>query len=466
MIPEWAIVILDATSAAALVGVLALLLARGPRRAGAVGLLLLGIAAILLVVAQGNVLEWTHLAPKADILEDFVEPLVPILFLFLFVVGVERADRERLQRLLGQLAESEARYRLLVENAQVAIAVADADRNITFWNRGMEQLFGWSAREVAGRSVNLIYPPDKLDGVMHEILPSLDREGLWFGEYPLVRKDGSWFTGFMSLARVFDASHRAICTLGVITDMTERIQLREQLIEVQTMETVGALASGIAHDFNNLLTAVSGFASLLKSSLPADSEDHESAVSIEQAAQRGTQLVRQLMAFSHRQPAHAEPVNLNDLVREVGDLIKRTFPRTVEPVMNLAPDLALIRGDPTQMHQVLMNLAINARDAMPQGGRLAITTENLDLAPDDPRGAGLKPGPCVRLSVADTGMGIPPEGQPHVFEPFFTTKPVSLGTGLGLWTVYAIVRRHSGRVTFKTAPGRGTTFSIILPATV
>jgi PAS domain S-box-containing protein len=462
MIPNWAIVMFDATSCVALAGVLAALLARGLRRARPVGLILLGVAAVMLVVAQSNVLEWTGLVPRADLLEDFVCPLVPILYLFLFVVGLERADRERLQRLIEQVTESEARHRLLVENAHVAIAVVDANRNITFWNRGMEQLFGWSAQEAAGRSVNLIYPPDKLDGVMHEILPSLEREGLWFGEHPLVRKDGSRFTGFMSLARVFDP----ICTLGVITDMTEHIQLREQLIEVQKMETVGALASGIAHDFNNLLTAVSGFATLLKTSLPAGSEDHESAVSIEQATQRGTQLVRQLMAFSHRQPAHAEPVNLNDLVREVGDLIKHTFPRTVEPVMNLAPDLVLIRGDPTQMHQVLMNLAINARDAMPQGGRLTIATENLDLAPDDPRGAGLKPGPCVRLSVADTGMGISPEAQPHIFEPFFTTKPVSLGTGLGLWTVYAIVRRHNGRVTFRTAPGRGTTFYIVLPATV
>ena len=464
MIPEWVIVSLDAASCAALVGVLAVLLTSGVRRTSPVGMLPLALGAVMLVVVLANVCEWVRLTPKADIMEDFMAPLVPILYLSLFVVGLERAGRERLQRLNEQLAESEARYRLLVENAQVAISAVDADRKVIFWNRGMEQLFGWSAQEAAGRSINFIYPPDKLDGVMQEILPSLDREGLWFGEHPLIRKDGSRFTGFMSLARVWGAGHRAICTLGIITDATERTQLRDQLIQAQKMETVGALASGIAHDFNNLLTAISGFAALLKESLPPDTDDRDSAVSIEQAAQRGAQLVRQLTAFSHRQPAHTEPIDLNDIVREVGDLLGRAFPRGITLVQNLAHDLAMIRGDPTQMHQVIMNLTINGRDAMPKGGRLTLTTENLDLAADDPLAAGLKPGSYVRLSVTDTGEGIPPEAQPHVFDPFFTTKPVSLGTGLGLWTVYAIVRQHDGRVTFTTQPGLGTTFYVTLPA--
>ena len=465
MIPDWVIVVLAVISCAALAGGLGVLLAHGVRQASPVGMLLLGILAILLlVVAGGNILEWTGLASRADIVEDFVWPLVPILYLFLFVVGIERADRRRLERLNEQLAESETRYRLLVENVQVAIAVVDADRKITFWNRGAQDLFGWSAEETLGRCIDLIYDPEHLEGVRTEILPTLQRDGLWFGEFPLVRKDGSHLTSFMSLGRVFDANHRAICTLGVLSDVTERVLLREQLIQAKKMETLGTLAGGIAHDFNNLLTAISGFASLLKDSLAPGSDDLDSAVSIEQAAQRGAQLVRQLTAFSHRQPIRTEPVDLNDLVAEVAGLAQRTFPRNIKILTRLATDLAMVRGDSGQMHQVVMNLAVNARDAMPKGGQLTLSTENFVCQPDDPRGAGMKHRTCVCLSVADTGTGIPPNVRPHVFDPFFTTKPVGGGTGLGLSTVSAITRRHDGCVTFTTQVDRGTIFYVVLPA--
>jgi two-component system cell cycle sensor histidine kinase/response regulator CckA len=464
MIPEWVVVVLAAVSSAALAAGVAVLLAHGVRRAGPVGMLLLGITAILLVVAGGNILKWTGLAPNADIVEDFVWPLVPILYLFLFVVGIERADRGRLERLNKQLAESEAQFRLLVENAQVAIAVVDADRKITFWNRGVQDLLGWSAEETLGRCIDLLYAPEHLAGVRTEILPALQRDGLWFGEFPLIRKDGVRLTAFMSLGRVFDANHRAVCTLGVLSDVTERVLLREQLIQAQKMETLAALAGGIAHDFSNLLTAISGFASLLKDSLAPGSDELDSAVSIEQAAQRGTQLVRQLMAFSHRQPTQTEPVDLNGIVAEVADLAQRTFPRNIKILTRLATDLAMVSGDSGQVHQVVMNLAINARDAMPKGGQLTLSTENFACLPDDPRGAGMKHRACVCLSVADTGTGIPPNVQPHVFDPFFTTKPVGGGTGLGLSTVFAIARRHDGRVTFATQVDRGTTFYVVLPA--
>jgi hypothetical protein len=367
-------------------------------------------------------------------------------------------------RLYERLSESEARFRLIVENAQVPIAVVNADRQVIFWNSGMEQLFGWTAGEMAGQHISRVYSPEDMEDVERVILPSLERTANWFGEFPLVRKDGSHFTGFMSLARVIDAAGRVVCTLGIILDVTERVQLRDQLFQAQKMQTVGTLAGGVAHDFNNLLTAILGFTDLLKTSLQAGSDNLDSVVNIENAARRGTQLVKQLLAFSHKQPVKAEPVNLSDVANETCDLIERTFPRTIEVVRVLAPGLHTIRGDSTQMHQVIMNLAVNARDAMPRGGTLTVSTENIDLAADDPRGAGLAPGPCILLSVADTGQGIPPDVQPHVFEPFFTTKPAGGGTGLGLSTVYAIVMRHGGRVTFKSQVGRGTTFSVILPA--
>ncbi len=625
MIPQGIIVLVDAIGAAALLVGLVLVLARPRPFGGAVRLLLIAVITVSLFDGAANLLEWSDILPEADMAEDFLSPLLPILWLFLFVVALERSDRDRLRRsyermttvhelalkvtvsmepqtimaevveaagrllnlpiatistpdperrqltvrahrglsraeaeapnvavgqgltgsaflhripyqtgdpaqdlapsgataakrlgithavavpllfrdeavgvlsagrmggqaftdddvqllqtlcahaavaienarLYERVVESEAKYRVLVENAQAAIIVVDAYRNVTFWNRGAEQLFGWTAEEVRGQHVEFIYPEDRRAEVVHTILPALQREGAWSGEYPAVRKDGSRFTAFLSLARVLDAEGNIICTLAFASDVTELVQLREQLFQAQKMETVGTLAGGVAHDFSNLLTAILGAAGLLRNALPEDTDDYKSAVSIEQAGQRGAQLVRQLMTFSRRRPTRREPVNLNDILHEAAELIERTFPKDMTLVTNPAPDLRTIQGDPTQMHQVIMNLAVNARDAMDAGDTLTITTENLSLDADDPFAKGLKAGPSVALSVADTGHGIPPEDRPHIFEPFFTTKSETEGTGLGLSTVYAIVAQHGGRITLASEEGEGTTFRIVLPA--
>jgi PAS domain S-box-containing protein len=365
--------------------------------------------------------------------------------------------------LYDRIAESEAKYRVLVENAQVAIVAVDRNRRVIFWNHGAEHLYGWTAEEVMGRPVSLIYPPETHEAWNRDVLPVLERSGAWSAEYANLRKDGTPFTAFMNLARVYDAQRNVVCTLGVITDVTEVVQLRQELFQAQKMETVGQLASGIAHDFNNLLTAILGFASLLKSSLPKEGDDYDCAASIEHAAQRGTLLVRQLMTFSQKQPTRFEPIDLNEVIHEAVELIQRTFPKDLNLVTRLDPHLHMIRGDATQMHQVLMNLALNARDAMPKGGTLTLATENFRLTEDDVLIDGLKAGPCIVLTVSDTGIGIPQKDQDHVFEPFFTTKRGSGGTGLGLSSVYGIVMRHGGRVSFSSQPGQGTTFRIVLP---
>jgi len=625
MIPSWVIIAIDVIGAAALLVGLMLVLLRPRPFGGPLQMLLIMVITLSVFHGTANVLEWSGILPQADMAEDFLTPLLPVLWLFLFVVALERSDRDRLRRsyermttvheltlkltvsmepqtimaeiveaaarllnlptvaistpdperrelvvrshrglsraeaealrvapgqgltggaflhripyqsgdpaqdlappgataaqrlgithvvavpllfrdeavgvlsaghardesftdedvqllqtlcahaavaiqnarLYERVVESEAKYRVLVENAQAAIIVVDAYRNVTFWNRGAEQLFGWTADEVRDRHVEFIYPEDFRADFVHTILPTLQREGAWSGEYPAARKDGSRFTAFLSLARVLDADGNLICTLAMASDVTELVQLREQLFQAQKMETLGSLAGGIAHDFSNLLTAILGAAGLLRDALPPDTENHESATSIEQAAQRGSQLVRRLMTVSRPQPAGREPVNLNDIVREAAALIERTFPRDMTLVTNPAPDLHTIQGDPGQMHQVVMNLAVNARDAMNTGNTLTITTENVTLDADDPFAEGLKAGPCVALTVTDTGHGIAPPDRPHIFEPFFTTKPEAQGTGLGLSTVYAIVAQHGGRITFDTEVDEGTTFHIILPA--
>jgi len=625
MIPPWAIVVVDTIGAAAWFVGLVLVLVR-PRPFGRpLQILLIAVLAVSLSDGVANVLEWTGVVPKADVAEDFLSPLLPVLWLFLFVVALERADRNRLRhsydrmatvhelalkltvsmdpqtimagvveaagrlldlpvvaisipdaerreltirssrglsppeakalkvtvgeglagnaflhrvpyqtnnpaqdlnpaaaaaakrlgvshaiavpllfrdeavgalsaariqghaftdddvqllqtlcahaavamenaKLFERVVESEAKYRVLVENAQTAIIVVDAYRNVTFWNRGAEHLFGWTADEVRGRHVEFIYPQDHRADVVHTILPALQREGSWSGEHPAVRKDGSRFMAFFSLARVLNTDGNLLCTLALASDVTELVGLREQLFQAQKMETLGALAGGIAHDFSNLLTAILGAAGLLRNALPDGTDNAESLATIEQAAGRGSELVRQLMTISRRRPAQREPVNLNDIVREAAGLIERTFPRDMTLVTDLAPDLRTIQGDPTRMHQVVMNLAVNARDAMDTGDTLTIATQNLTLEADDPFPDGLKAGPCVALTVTDTGRGIPPQNQPHIFEPFFTTKAETQGTGLGLSTVYAIVAQHSGRITFTTEVGEGTTFRIVLPA--
>ena len=625
MIPSGAILAIDAVGTAVfLVALVLALFGRGPFR-GPVWALLVAILGLSLVDGSTNLLEWSNILPEADVAEDFFEPLLPILWLFLFVVALERSDRDRLQRgyermgavhdltlrltvsmepqaimdqvvdaaarllalpavsistvepdgqtlavrtcrgfsardaevlrprigegltgrafahrvpyqtanpvedlapvsvpvaeqrlitdivavplvfqgnavgvltagrtghhpfsdeevrlletlsahaavaienarLYERVVESEAKYRVLVENTQAAIVVADAYRNIIFWNRGAERLYGWTAGEVLGHHIEFIYPPDRRADAVQTILPALQREGSWSGEYPAVRKDGSRFTSFLNLSRIFDAQGNVICTLGIITDVTELVHLREQLFQAQKMETVGTLAGGIAHDFNNLLTAILGATGLLADSLRKGAPDTESLASIEQAVARGTQLVRQLMTFSQRQPTRQEPVDLNDIVREAAELIQRTFPRDMTLATNLAPDLRIIQGDSTQMHQVVMNLAVNARDAMPRAGALTIATQNIDLAADPHLTDGPRPGPGVVLTVTDTGHGISADQRSHIFEPFFTTKTDGKGTGLGLSTVYAIVTRHGGRITFTSEAGKGTSFRIVLPA--
>jgi PAS domain S-box-containing protein len=624
MIPDNVIVAVEIVGAAGAVAVIVRLLVRPRLLSGAARGLLLAVGALTLVWASFNIVEWAGAFPKADIAEDFFEPLLPVVWLFLFVIVPEQEAQRRLRRsvdrlaalhrlavdlaiannpqaimdevvtqaahlldlpvvvilteenadgrlvaraaygldldeadgltldpgrslssdalqhrapvqagladreipeqtaaiarrhglthviavpllvedhavgvlgagraggrrfdagevrllqtlcghaagaihsamLLRRVTESEARYRAIVENAGSAIIVVDAYRHVLFWNRGAERLFGWTAEEVDGHHVEFIYPEDRRAEVVREILPALQRQGTWFGEFPCVRKSGERFTAFLNLSRVFDASGSVICTLGILSDVTERVRLREQLFQAQKMETLGTLAGGIAHDFNNLLTAILGATALLRDALPEGSEDYESVLSIEQAARRGTDLVGQLLSLSRREPTRTEPLDLNRIVEEAVALLQRTFPPRVQIVTDLAPHLPAVRGDPGQIHQVLMNLAVNARDAMDGEGTFTIRTARAPARGGE-MFTGAASGPGVILTVSDTGCGISPDQQDRIFEPFVTTKGEEGGTGLGLSTAYAIVTRHGGRISVESIPGGGTTFHVFLPA--
>jgi PAS domain S-box-containing protein len=277
-----------------------------------------------------------------------------------------------------------------------------------------------------------------------------------------VRLGDRWFT--VTADPMCDGAGAPAGGVSILTDVTRRKALEEQLRQAQKMEAVGRLAGGVAHDFNNLLTAVSGNAALLLQALSRKSPEYELAVAIEQAAWRAADLTRQLLGFSRQSLLWLRPVNLNDAVVEAVSLLKRTIDPRIDAQVAQAPNLALVHADAGQMNQVLMNLCLNACDAMPDGGRLRLETENCEVGADHARGrVEARAGSFVRLRVADTGTGIAAEDLPRIFDPFFTTKAPGKGTGLGLAMVFGIVKQHEGWIECSSKFGRGACFDVYLP---
>jgi signal transduction histidine kinase len=253
--------------------------------------------------------------------------------------------------------------------------------------------------------------------------------------------------------------------VAILSDITERQNLEEQLRQAQRMEAIGRLAGGIAHDFNNLLTAITGTFSILQTDLAKDHPHRDLLHNAEQTAWRAVELTRQLLRFSRRGNLELQPIFLSDCVEETVSMLRRTFDRGVVVETRVGPDLWPVRADPTQIHQVLLNFCLNARDAMPEGGNLLLEVDNVTLD-DEARLVNLdaRPGNFVRLSVRDTGHGIPAEIKASIFDPFFTTKEQGKGTGLGLSIVFGIVSQHKGWIECSSEPGQGTCFTVYLPA--
>ncbi len=372
-------------------------------------------------------------------------------------IGRRVASEERALR-------SERVLRSIFDTAAEAIITINTQGRIESANRAAERMFGWNAEELLGRNVNMLMPsPDaeRHDDYILRYLGTRQPRVIGLGrEVTGLRKDGTSFPLDLSVGEFVAEEGRKFT--GILRDLTERKRLEEQFRQAQKMEAVGRLASGIAHDFNNLLAGVIGCSNMARKSVPAESPAAQLIDEIKGAAERGASLSRQLLNFSRQRPVEAVALELNDIVRTAATMLRQVLGEDVQLELELCEDGAPVFGDPTKLEQVLMNLAINARDAMQRGGRLRIATEQLELTPAN-RVRHLSSGRYVRLTVQDSGSGIDPAIRDRIFEPFFTTKPVGEGTGLGLYTVYALVEQFGGVVDFESELGRGTSFRVLLP---
>jgi PAS domain S-box-containing protein len=351
----------------------------------------------------------------------------------------------------------------IIDQIHDAVIGIDLDGRITRWNRGAARMFGYETDEIVGKSCVLL-TEDGIRSVFCEMLAGCDADGSEC-EAQMRQKSGTTFSVQCSFSPLCDIRGQVVGLISYVVDITERKRLEEQFRQSQKMEAIGSLAGGIAHDFNNLLTVVLGYCEVLLESLPNGDVSREPVERISQAGEQAAALTKQLLAFSRRQVMQMQVVNLNTLVREYEKVFGRLLGEDILLRSELDPRLRLVNVDPVQMHQVLMNLAVNARDAMPQGGELTIATRNVTIA-DPAEHPDLTPGEYVLLSVNDTGHGIAKATVGRIFEPFFTTKVVGRGTGLGLATVFGIVKQSGGAVEVHSALGQGTTFDVYLPASI
>jgi PAS domain S-box-containing protein len=351
----------------------------------------------------------------------------------------------------------------LLNRASDAIVVLNLAYAFTFWNRGAERLFGWSAAETLGHTAPQIFtdlPFSQIEAIRRASM----QEGEWRGEVALLDKTGRRLVIALSVTLVRDDAGAPKGLVAICSDLTERRKLEEQFLRTQRLESIGMLAAGIAHDLNNVLAPIMMVAPMLRDHT-VDAHDLELISILEKSATRGAGLVRQILGFAHGVGGEPRNVQARHLLDDIVGLINETFPKNIELQDYVPGDLWTVHATPIQLHQVLLNLCVNARDAMPQGGELRLRAENCVLSE---AGAaqlpGARPGEWLVLHVEDTGIGIPPETLARMWEPFFTTKPIGKGTGLGLSTVRGIVESHRGFVHVTTAPDRGTTFRVYLPA--
>jgi two-component system, cell cycle sensor histidine kinase and response regulator CckA len=388
------------------------------------------------------------------------------------VEAIRRALEEARERVKRQEAEealrkSEERFQFAVRATNDVIWDWDLQTN-NFWrNESFNKLFGYRAEEIepgAESWINRLHPEDK-ERVLSGLHALGERDDhVWSDEYRFRRADGTYADIFDRGYVIHDATGKPVRMIGAMMDTSEKKKLEAQFLRAQRMESIGALAGGVAHDLNNILSPILMVADLLQNELTSK-ENRQMLEIVKSSAQRGSDMVKQILSFARGVSGEHAMLQVNHLMTDIGKLLHGTFPRSIQIRTEFGKDLHLVKGDATQLHQVLMNLCVNARDAMPNGGSLLIEAANVTLKEKQtPMHQKPRSGPHVLLTVTDTGEGIPSHLLEKIYEPFFTTKGIGKGTGLGLSTVLGIVKTHNGFVEVSSQVGKGTTFRVYLPA--
>jgi PAS domain S-box-containing protein len=373
-----------------------------------------------------------------------------------------------LETMRHRAAKAEADNRILFQATLLdavgeAVVATDLSGRILYWNRFAEQLFGWSAGEAIGESILELPVIPYSDEEIAPLRHALTEGESYTGELMMRRDDGTTFPGNITLSPLRDRAGRLAGTVGVSSDATRRKGLEEQLRQAQKMEAIGRLAGGVAHDFNNVLVAIGGNAQMALEQLSDESPLRGDLIEITRGVERAATLTNQLLAFSRKQVLQPKNIELSLAILNLESMLRRLIGEHINLFVTGDPQRGHVEADPGQIEQVLLNLVVNARDAMPAGGQLHIGVASVDVAPESNEIVDMPPGPYVRLSVADTGEGMDAHTRTRVFEPFFTTKQQGQGTGLGLATVYGIVKQSGGYIDVQSDEELGTRFDVYLP---
>ncbi len=430
-------------------------------------------AIIVTLLLTAGMASFSYLFEQSDpnfsfTLRQSVRGLVGLVFLFDLYTIYQQLQIQRIRR---QLSERDEMFRLISENAEDLIAVVNTEGDRLYNSPGYKKLFGYTHEELQGVPVDDQIHPDDRERVIEARKQAFETGASIQLEYRFRRKDGEWRILESTGSPVQNARGETEKLIVVSRDITERKraeemlrQREEQLRQSQKMEAVGRLSGGIAHDFNNLLGVIIGYSEDIELRVAQGDPLRKSAEEIRKAGQRAAALTHQLLAFSRQQVLQSRVLDLNLLVSDMGEMLRRLIGSHIELSTSLDPELGRVKADQSQMEQIIVNLVVNARDAMPEGGKLLIESANVHLDETHARNLPfLRPGPHVLLTVSDTGVGMDAETQVHIFEPFFTTKERGKGTGLGLATVYGVVKQSGGIVGVQSEPGKGSTFRIYLP---